>query len=198
MQDVFFFGDGFTNIDYLGNEMQYTTAGYLDVQQNQFVASIPIMFAMRTNGFVCNAGVRLQAALYQSGTQSITHPQIDVYYPAYGVQVNNELITGLLQEDQLSMPQAKVPVTLECWAGLEMGYEYAINKQRALGVMAYCDLRVWNSLPKKELANVIQVSPITNSQNPIPTVTVNDVANTLQVWRVPMQFGVKLYYAFTL
>ena len=192
------FEQQYSNVDYLGNQMDYTTSGTVDIAQNQLYASVPLMFALRSNGFVWNIGVRLQAALYQTGQQHLSEPVIQAYYPAYDVTVTNELITGIVTDNQLSMPLASSPVILECLASAEIGYEHTLKTKGAIGLAAYVHAGVWNSLPKTTNTPIIQVAPITAKNTPVPAVTVNDAYSSLLTSYMPLQFGLKLYYAFTL
>ena len=192
------FAQHYSNVDYLNNQIDYTTSGLLDITQNQLYASVPVMFALRTHGFVCNIGVRLQMPFYQTGKQQLSEPLIQAYYPKYDVTVTNELITGIVTDEQLSMPLASSPVFLECYASAEIGYEHRLNAKGAIGCAAYVHAGVWNALPKATDKPVIQVAPITNSETPVPTVTVNDAYTSLLTSYTPLQFGVKVYYAFSL
>ena len=192
------FAQQYSNMDYLGNQVDYTTSGVVDVVQNQLYASLPLMFALRTHGFVCNIGVRLQMPFYQTGKQQLSNPLVQAYYPKYDVTVTNELITGIVTDEQLSMPLASSPVFLECYASAEIGYEHRLNAKGAIGCAAYVHAGVWNALPKATDKPVIQVAPITDKVKPVPTVTVNDAYTSLLTSYTPLQFGVKVYYAFSL
>lgn len=192
------FEQHYSNVDYLNNQIDYTTSGLLDITQNQLYASVPVMFALRTHGFVCNIGVRLQMPFYQTGKQQLSEPLIQAYYPEYDVTVTNELITGIVTDEQLSMPLASSPVFLECYASAEIGYEHRLNAKGAIGCAAYVHAGVWNALPKATDKPVIQVAPITDKVKPVPAVTVNDAYTSLLTSYTPLQFGVKVYYAFSL
>ena len=192
------FEQHYSNVDYLNNQIDYTTSGLLYITQNQLYASVPVMFALRTHGFVCNIGVRLQMPFYQTGKQQLSEPLIQAYYPKYDVTVTNELITGIVTDEQLSMPLASSPVFLECYASAEIGYEHRLNAKGAIGCAAYVHAGVWNSLPKATNTPIIQVAPIMDSETPVPTVTVNDAYTSLLTSYVPLQFGLKVYYAFSL
>ena len=192
------FEQHYSNVDYLNNQIDYTTSGLLDITQNQLYASVPVMFALRTHGFVCNIGVRLQMPFYQTGKQQLSEPLIQAYYPKYDVTVTNELITGIVTDEQLSMPLASSPVFLECYASAEIGYEHRLNAKGAIGCAAYVHAGVWNALPKATNTPIIQVAPIMDSETPVPTVTVNDAYTSLLTSYTPLQFGVKVYYAFSL
>jgi hypothetical protein len=189
----------YSNVDYLSNQMDYTTSGVVDIAQNQLYASVPLMFALRSNGFVCNLGLRLQMPFYQIGKQQLSNPLVQAYYPKYDVTVTNELITGIVADNQLSTPLEFPSILLECHAAMEIGYEHEIkNKNSAIGVLAYFNMGVWNSLPKATGAPIIQVAPIMDKNNPVPTGTVNNAYNALLTSYIPMQFGLKVYYAFHL
>ena len=192
------FAQQYSNMDYLGNQVDYTTSGVVDVVQNQLYASLPLMFALRTHGFVCNIGVRLQMPFYQTGKQQLSNPLVQAYYPKYDVTVTNELITGIVTDEQLSMPLASFPVFLECYASAEIGYEHRLNAKGAIGCAAYVHAGVWNALPKATDKPVIQVAPITDKVKPVPAVIVNDAYTSLLTSYTPLQFGVKVYYAFSL
>lgn len=192
------FEQQFSHMDYLGNQMDYTTSGNVNIAQQQLYASLPLMFALRQQGLVWNIGVRLQANMHLQGTQQITSPLIRAYYPAYGVTITNELITGLPSDNQLSMPMAKTPMVIECLAATEIGYEFSINKKNAVGVMAYCHVGMWNSLSTASGQTIIQVAPITDSTNPVPAVTIGDAYSALLNTYMPLQVGVTLYYALHL
>ena len=193
------FAEQYSNVDYLGNQMDYTTSGVVDITQNQLYASVPLMFALRSNGFVCNLGVRLQMPFYQIGKQQLSNPLVQAYYPKYDVTVTNELITGIVADNQLSTPLEFPSILLECHAAMEIGYEHEIrNTNSAIGVLAYFNMGFWNSLPKVTDSPIIQVAPIMDKNNPVPTVTVNNAYNALLTSYIPMQFGLKVYYAFHL
>ena len=193
------FTQQYSNMDYLGNQVDYTTSGVVDVVQNQLYASLPLMFALRTHGFVCNIGVRLQMPFYQTGQQQLSNPLVQAYYPKYDVMVTNELITGIVADNQLSTPLEFPSISLECHAAMEIGYEHEIrNTNSAMGVLAYFNMGFWNSLPEATGIPIIQVAPITDMNNPVPTVTVNNAYNALLTSYIPTQFGIKVYYAFHL
>ena len=189
----------YSNVDYLGNQMDYTTSGVVDIAQNQIYASVPLMFALRSNGFVCNLGVRLQMPFFQIGKQQLSNPLVQAYYPKYDVTVTNELITGIVADNQLSTPLEFPSILLECHTAMEIGYEHEIrNTNSAIGVLAYFNMGFWNSQPKATDSPIIQVAPIMDKNNPVPTVTVNNAYNALLTSYIPMQFGLKVYYAFHL
>ena len=97
----------------------------------------------------------------------------------------------------MCLPVEFPAIALDIMATTEIGYEYTFNRTKnAIGTVAYFNMGVWNSLPKATGTPIIQVAPITDMNNPVPTVTVNNAYNALLTSYTPMQFGIKLYYAF--
>lgn len=192
------FQQEFTNLDYLNHPMYYTTSGVVDVNKHQLYASVPLMFALRTNGFIWNIGIRAQAAFQQTGKQQLSDLVIDAYYPEYDVHITNELITGLLTSEQLSMPMNLPKISWDCLATTEIGYEHRINQYAAIGFLAYCNVGLWNDLSYNRNTPIISVSPILSADSPVPTVTVNNAMESLLTFHRPLQFGIKLYFGLML
>ena len=188
----------YSNIDYLGNQMDYTTSGVVNIQQQQTFATVPLMFALRSRGVVWNIGMRLQAGLSEFGKQQLSNAVIKAYYPEYGVEVTNELITGVVKDDQLSMSIKRYSLALDALATTELGYEHSFKANSALGILVYCNVGIWNNLPKPTNEPIIYVNPISNAQSPVPSVKINDAQCSLLSHDIPLQFGLKLYYSFSL
>lgn len=188
----------YSNVDYYGNQMDYTTSGLVDFQRQQLFATLPLMFALRSKGLVWNIGMRLQLGLSELYKQQLSNPIIKAYYPAYGVELTNELITGIVTDDQLSMSIKRYTIALDAFATTELGYEHSFESNNALGILVYCNVGIWNNLPKPTYEPIIQVSPITNPLDPVPTITINDAQQSLLSYDIPLQFGLKLYYSFIL
>lgn len=197
-QNDMHFENQFNNIDYLGNTIEYTTSGHMDVVRQQLHATVPLMFAMRTQGFIWNLGFRLQATVYANIAQQLSEPMIQAHYPAYNVTIFNELITGVVDDNQLHMSTEYLSPTFACFAGTEIGYEYRINRKNSIGAIAYFDVRFWDMLSKSENGPIISVDPISNSDNPVPIVQVHAAYPWVSEADIPLQFGVKIFYSFNL
>lgn len=197
-QNDMHFENQFNNIDYLGNTIEYTTSGHMDVVRQQLHATVPLMFAMRTQGFIWNLGFRLQATVYANIAQQLSEPMIQAHYPAYNVTIFNELITGVVDDNQLHMSTEYLSPTFACFAGTEIGYEYRINRKNSIGAIAYFDVRFWDMLSKSENGPIISVDPISNSENPVPKVKVHTAYSFVSTADIPLQFGVKIFYSFNL
>ena len=83
-------------------------------------------------------------------------------------------------------------------AATEIGYEYAFRNSNAIGVMAYLNVGLWGTRAEMTDKPIISVAPITDGNNPVPEVSVNDAYHSLLNSYMPLQFGVKVYYAFNL
>ena len=197
-QNDMHFEDQFNNIDYLGNTIEYTTSGHIDVVRQQLHATVPLMFAMRKQGFIWNLGVRLQATVYANIAQHLSEPMIQAHYPAYNVTIFNELITGVVDDNQLHMSTELLSPTIALFASTEIGYEYQINRKNSIGAIAYFDVGFWDMLSKSENGPIISVDPISNSDNPVPIVQVHAAYPWVSEADIPLQFGVKIFYSFNL
>lgn len=197
-QNDMHFENQFNNIDYLGNTIEYTTSGHMDIVRQQLHATVPLMFAMRTQGFIWNLGFRLQATVYANIAQQLSEPMIQAHYPAYNVTIFNELITGVVDDNQLHMSTEYLSPTFACFAGTEIGYEYRINRKNSIGAIAYFDVRFWDMLSKSENGPIISVDPISNSENPVPIVQVHAADPWVSEADIPLQFGVKIFFSFNL
>ena len=192
------FENQFNNIDYLGNTIEYTTSGHMDIVRQQLHATVPLMFAMRTQGFIWNLGFRLQATVYANIAQQLSEPMIQAHYPAYNVTIFNELITGVVDDNQLHMSTEYLSPTFACFAGTEIGYEYQINRKNSIGAIAYMNVGFWDMLSKSENGPIISVDPISNSENPVPIVQVHAADPWVSEADIPLQFGVKIFFSFNL
>jgi hypothetical protein len=191
----------FTNTDYLGNTMEYTTSVSF-VQTESFVrAGASLMLAMRAKGIVVNIGPRVMMPFAVSPKLTVSEANIEAYYPAFNVTVTNELITGVLETpSQLPITNYQLPISL--LMGAEIGYEFPLGKN-ALGIQAFADVAVWS--PKSQITNdksqisnlkypMLTVSPITGSAP--AEVSVQGVNERVSSRRM-IVFGLRVYYAFT-
>lgn len=186
----------FTNTDYLGMDIPYTTSGDIRMHQQQLYAEIPLMFSLRANGFILRVGPKAQLALWNQWKQSLSNPIVDAYYVLPDVHVVNELITGKVTDKQLQQTYSSTSPSLQILAGLEIGYEWRVNTCHHVGLVAYADYGIWNT-NKKQSEPLIQVGNIASYEQPVPSVTVHNGAECLIERAHPFQVGVSVYYAFS-
>lgn len=188
------FSQQFTNTDYLGNQMDYTTSAQLYARQQMVSAEVPLMMALRAKGFTFNVGLSLQTVLWQHTRQHLYFPKIDAFYPAYNVHVIDELITGQLSADRQTDGYAAGLPTVGLGVCTEIGYDFALPKGW-LGLQAFFSCSVWNNFHPSDNV-VIAVSPVANPVQPVPEVQVSNALLSLCSSVHPLFFGLRLYYAF--
>jgi hypothetical protein len=114
------------------------------------------------------------------------------------VHVTDQLITGKLTTPY-TLPHTAIIPRYSLLVAAEIGYEWSLSGQSSLGLQLYADVGVWNSAGKNPapITPLIQVSPITSQENPVPTVTVGDIAPMIKDLRY-IDFGLRVYYAFSI
>lgn len=182
----------FTNTDYLGNKMEYSTTAAFRQSETFLRTDFSLMLAIRAGGFVANIGPRVMLPFMASPTLTINEANIQAYYPKYNVTIENELITGMIETPyHTKISNQKIPMSL--LVGAEVGYEFPIG-DHALGVQAYADFGLWSG---KESVNdsgsrLIEVKPIAESGP--AEVKVNPEG--LVASRRMVDFGVRVYISF--
>lgn len=188
----YFMDEPFEVRDYEDNIIQYATSGITKIDAHQLSFGIPLMFALRAKGIVFDFGPILRVSAVTRGKQILNESLIEAYFPAYGVTVPNELITGVVPEDQLEMKIASKP-GLDLRLGTSIGYEF----NERIGVQGYFRVNVWN-LKVYRKAPIIEIDPLDDITQVTTKVTVNSGYPIANANHVPLEFGVKLYYAFPL
>ena len=190
------FSHQYTQYDYIGNEMLYTTSGTINAALQRVFSDVPIMLAFRYNGFAMQIGLKAQLTAWSQSRQQLQNPIIDAYYVPYNVHVINELITGeVATEDMKEQTQGRAPFFSFLVAG-QIGYEAKLKEDRRIGIAAYVNYNVWNTFPSSDPQPVIAVSPIKDPVNPAPTVTINNPFTSVISAIHPLQVGITIYYNF--
>ena len=190
--------DSYTNIDYLGNRMDYTIQSAFK-QTDRFVkADASLLFAMCFGNFTVHVGPRFMMPFMASSAVTIPSATIDAFYPAYGVHVTDQLITGKLTTPYSQTVTPSLP-EYEVLMAAELGYEWYVNDRNCLGLQAFVDVAVWSkpSTLNIQPSALISVAPISDSSNPIPTVTVHSPSYLVSDLRY-IGFGIRAYYAFSI
>lgn len=191
------FTQQYTNYDYLNNEMLYTTSGALDAELQRMYVEVPLMAAFHYNGFVMQLGIKSQSVVWSRAQQTLSSPVIDAYYVPFNVHVTNELITGLVANEDLQKTYSDIAPRVNILVGGRLGYEFGVGDTGLLGIMAYVDYNVWNTPSFKTDQALISVAPITDPVNPVPAVTVNSAFTSLISRINPLQVGITLYYGLS-
>ena len=191
--------EAYSNTDYLGNQMDYTiTASRVFEQTHSVAIEVPVMFALRWQGLVFNAGVKVQVPVWYSNKQQISDDlSIAATYPAYGVTLVNQPITGCLNAADLMTSGRQDVADVSLLLSTEIGYEWTLTPADRVGLVAYFDGAPYCHMKSSNAAtNIIQVAPISDATNPVPAVAVNTLVGTRVQQMNYLAFGVKVYYRF--
>ena len=182
--------DTYSNIDYLGNKMDYSVESTYLLTDRFAKADVSLFLALSFYHVTLHIGPRFMLPFAASSTATITQASIDAYYPLYNVHVVDQLITGKV-ETPYSQP---IPSSLPAYhvlMALEIGYEWHLTDRHILGLQAFADIAVWS--PKSPMTNdqspIIRVAPILNANDPVPSVTVNAPSSITN--RRDLDFGIR-------
>ena len=190
--------DTYSNTDYLGKQMDYTIPSTFK-QTAQFArAEATLMMAFCFGNVTVNIGPRFMMPFAAKSTLTITDVSIDAYYPEYYVHVVNKPISGYLATPYSQTVTSALP-KYNVLMSAELGYEWCFDEKNCLGVQLYADVSVWNNYTANPPAAtpLVVVAPITDAVNPVPEVTVNSSALTVNSMRY-LDFGLRVYYAFSI
>ena len=188
----------YRNYDYLNHPIDYTCSTSLVKERiNGFTMEIPAMFALRkSNGFVLNAGLKLQVPMWYRYHQDLTSPKVRAYYPEFRVDVTDELITGEIPTELNGTIGKRDIGDVSIILGFELGYEWKLTDEDMLGLMGYFDCAAYSHPAGHHTEHVIDVAKISNPSYPVPEVTVNTLVGTYATQLNYLDFGIKLYYRF--
>lgn len=188
--------DAFVNTDYYGNDMQYTTQTRFKQTEQFWKTDIALLLAFRHQGFVAQAGPRFITPVGGTRSLSVSQSSIRAYYPAYGVEVEDALVTGRL--DTPYSQSEKHPANWYSLAfALEVGWEWQLAGDNRLGVQACFDIGSTLAYKPQPYSPLVEVSQIDNTADPVPGVSVG-WADPLVGKRLYIDFGLRLYYVLPL
>ena len=188
--------DKYTNTDYLNNKLDYTVTSSFKQTDNFAQAEASLMFAMCFGNVIVNIGPRFMMPFAATSTLTLDQASIDAYYPQYNVHIVEKQITGYIETLYTQTNNSELP-KYHLLLAAEVGYEWYIKGNHALGFQLYSSIGLWNS-PSPVTANpspLIQVHPITDAKSPVPDISVNSPLFLLDSRRY-IDFGVRIYYAF--
>lgn len=186
--------DSFVNTDYLGYRIQYNTKAVYKQNVHQLQVEVPLMFALRTNGFYMNVGAKFMMPVWSQYKQVFSEAHINAYYEVTDVWVRDKVITGILDSEYKLSGKEHLP-QYNVLASLELGYEWNFNKYR-VGLGIYIDASPWSYSKPIEDGPIIEVSPISDPNNPPAQVIVHPIPITGKFH--DMDFGIKVYYGINL
>ena len=188
--------DTYSNTDYLGNKMDYTVNSTYLLTDRFAKADVSLLLALSFYHVTLNIGPRFMLPFAPSSTFTVNEASIDAYYPLYNVHVVDQLITGKIETPYSHTISSSLPAYHVLMA-LEIGYEWHLTDRHILGLQAFADIAVWSPGSTNPLTTnpLIQVAPIRNANDPVPTITVNAPSGISS--RRYLDFGIRAYYAFS-
>lgn len=188
----------YTNVDYYVEDMDYTiTASRYEERSRALMLQVPLMLAIHTNGWTIGVGAKGMMQLTGQRALKVFDPWVVAYYPDFEVPVNNELVTGKIIDQGARSGKGILPRWNVC-VSAELGYEWELDYNGAVGVQLYADYGVWNNYtnnPPRE--RLIDVEPILNTEYPVPPIHVNYVSDTYAQRLNYLSVGLRVYYAIS-
>lgn len=185
----------YTNTDYLGRKMQYSLQGKAVQKDQQFQVEVPLMYSLSLSGFRLNVGPQFMLVLPRSYSLSLNDMSSQVEFLDYGVTLTNDAISGKLPADRMTQSGKTLTPAMNLCLSVQVGYEFNLNEQHALGLMAFLDYGLWNNYSNANPINrIVDIAPITDSRTEVPEVTIYDL-NTAFVSKVNyLSFGLRFYW----
>ena len=171
----------------------------------QLQLEVPLLFSLiHQNGLFFNVGPKFMLPVFTPYKQTISNNPntfVEAYYQETGVRVTNEVITGLLAEDQYTSTGTdyKNKFTINVMLTAEIGYEWILKSGNSLGLGAYANYSVYNSFknnpedPATDPLIRVESAP-SNTSNAV--INVNPLTGTYASGLGFFDAGVKLAYHF--
>ncbi len=147
-------------VNTVDGDIDYTIkAEGVNESDGQLQLEIPLMFTMLTKkGFFMNVGPKVIIPVFTHYKQSISTPDINAYFPTEGVNVSNEVITGLVKDNQLETKGKWNPSKINVMLTAELGWEWILKNEHSIGLGVFANYSVYdmykNSTENKSLINV--------------------------------------------
>lgn len=186
----------YTVTDPDGMKADYTvTAENIKERDRQLQLEVPLMFSLVSRqGVFFNFGPRFLLPVYTPYKATLENPYIDAYFEQTDVHVTNEVITGLLEDKQVTGKgttdnKLKLNITL----GTELGYEWEFKNKHSLGLGVYANYGLYSMFKQdaQDLKSLLTVTPAIPS-----TVTTNSATEAWTEKQGFVDVGVKLAYHF--
>lgn len=171
-------------------------ASDVDENDGQLQVEIPVMFSfISEKGFFLNVGPKVAIPVWSHYKQGITEPDINAYFPAEGVTVSNEAITGLVQDNQLNTKGKWSPSKVNVMLTAELGYEFQFKNMNSLGLGVYANYSLYD-LYKNDTENKSLINVTAPTASAIADVDVLSATDTYAKGMGYFDAGLKLVYNF--
>lgn len=185
------------SVETSSGQIDYTiTADNVKEYDGQIQLEVPIMFSMITKkGFFLNVGPRFAMPVYSQYDQKIVNPQVNAYFPEEGVNVPNELITGVVAKDKANTSGKWESSKINIMLSAELGYEWFFKNRNSLGLGVYANYSVYTLYTHK--AKDQSVVSLTEPDAATPSyVNVVSSTDTYAKGMGYFDLGVKIAYHF--
>ena len=137
--------------------IEYTvTSDKVKEYDGQIQVEVPLMFSMiHENGFFLNLGPRFTLPVYDVYNQSINKPEINAMLYPEEVPVKNELVTGVVKDDQAESTGKWNASKLNIMLGAEIGYEFTFKNHNSLGIGVYGNYSLYSLYKKNDQSSSI-------------------------------------------
>lgn len=137
--------------------IEYTvTSDNVKEYDGQIQLEVPLMFSMiHEKGFFLNLGPRFTLPVYDVYNQSITKPEINAMLYPEEVPVKNELVTGVVKDDQAESTGKWNASKLNIMLGAEIGYEFTFKNHNSLGIGVYGNYSLYSLYKKNDQSSSI-------------------------------------------
>ena len=133
--------------------------------------------------------------VYSQYDQKIVNPNVNAYFPEEGVNVPNELITGVVRKDKANTSGKWESSKINIMLSAELGYEWFFKNRNSLGLGVYANYSVYTLYTHK--AKDQSVVSLTEPDAATPSyVNVVSSTDTYANGMGYFDLGVKIAYHF--
>ena len=190
--------DQYSIVDGDGDNIDYSvTADKVVENDAQIQVEIPVMATVLYKGMFANFGPKFVLPVYAHYSQKVTNPNVVANFTDYNVVIPNEVITGMVTDDQTKGKWEHSKFNLMLTA--EIGYEWALKNKNSFGIGAFANYSVLNTYKNDaSLESLIQVTtkPGENAENPQAVVDLFSVTESYVDKMGYFDCGLKLVYNF--
>lgn len=194
------FVEEYPNEDYLHNVIHYVNTGKVNATNTFVNLLLPVHYHIDYKGYNANIGLQAMIPMMMLQKQTLSDWNIQATYEAYDVVLNNVLITGRFDEENVAAKiKAQAPqFSLLFSAQLAKEWPLTPLEEHYIGVGLFFNIGVYATAIAPYNGRIISITPGTNEENPVPQVSFDGYINNANANLRYLDFGIKLYYAFDL
>lgn len=138
-------------------DIRYTiSANGIKEKDGAIVVEVPLMFSVVSEkGVFFNIGPRFQMPVWNHYALHFENPNIKAFFPEEGVEIDNRLITGLINDKAIESKGKFTSSSFNLLLGAEFGYEWQFKNNNSLGLGIYADYGVYSMYKNNSEAHSI-------------------------------------------